>query len=112
MTEKEEMTNALCVDQTYHDYHFPAERLAFSVDKTRLTLCVLINFSSLLFPAERLSFSEEAKTVIEKVTGMTVSEKGVMTNALCVSIECIMVIISWLRGSLACTRQKSLRAFW
>ena len=82
--------------QTYHGYHFSAERLAFSMLKTTINKCVLMNFSSLLFPAERLSFSAEAKAVLADI-GLTGEE---MTEALCVSILHIMIIISRLRGSL------------
>jgi hypothetical protein len=82
--------------RTYHAYHFPAERLAFSEDKTKITKCVLINFPSLLFPAERMSFSAEAEAILMDI-GLTGEEA--MTKALCVSILHIMVIISRLRGS-------------
>lgn len=67
---------------------------------------------SLSFPAESSSFSGEAKAIIEKMAGMTATEKEEMTNALCVSIKHIMVIISQLRGSpLAWKRQNCLCGF-
>ena len=94
------------LDQTYHDYHFPAERLAFSVEKAKIIECVLINFSSLSFWAERLSFSAEAKDIM---AAMTLGGRKAMMEALCVLIKHIIVIISRLRGwPLVWSRQKFL----
>ena len=71
------------LDQTYHGYHFLAEKLAFSMYKTKITPCVLINFSHCYYFRLRLSFSEEAEAIIEKIT---VTGKDDFAAALCVLI--------------------------
>ena len=76
------------LDRTYHCYHFPAERLAFSMNKCmnskiKIEPCVYITLCGYHSPAERLSFSTEAMTIIEEVlkTRPTVANISVQYQA-------------------------------